>query len=243
MVARASPVRPRLDNPGWLARCMRSAARIVAVLLLSLVSAIVLQWIGLSAWWPEQGAQHSARMLDEELRYLNRDFRSSLFLARPPELAERAAAAVRRAGRAGHVERVGAWIEDAIYSLAGEDMEVVGSFRRALNSYLTTAGNTTQTFAARLVVLAFGTPAFALFGVVGLVEGLVRRDLRRWGGGRETSFLYHHGKKLLGPSILSCWVLYLILPVSVHPTLVLLPFAALFAFNVAVVTGTFKKYL
>jgi integrating conjugative element membrane protein (TIGR03747 family) len=79
--------------------------------------------------------------------------------------------------------------------------------------------------------------------VVALVDGLVQRDLRRWGGGRESAFIYHHVKKLLFPSLLLAWIVYLGLPFSLHPNFVILPFAGLFAFAVTVTAGTFKKYL
>ena len=39
------------------------------------------------------------------------------------------------------------------------------------------------------------------------------------------------------------WVIYLALPFSLHPSLVVLPFAALFSASVAVTASTFKKYL
>jgi hypothetical protein len=38
-------------------------------------------------------------------------------------------------------------------------------------------------------------------------------------------------------------VVYLACPVSVHPSLVILPFAVLFAAALAVTVSTFKKYL
>ena len=38
-------------------------------------------------------------------------------------------------------------------------------------------------------------------------------------------------------------LLYLALPFSFHPTFIVLPFATLFALNVAVTASTFKKYL
>ena len=63
---------------------------------------------------------------------------------------------------------------------------------------------------------------------------LVQRDLRRWGGGRESSFLYHHAKRLVWPSIVMAWVVYLAMPISVHPNFVILPFAVLSAIAIAV---------
>jgi len=77
------------------------------------------------------------------------------------------------------------------------------------------------------------------FSLVALVDGLVQRDLRRWGGGRESSFVYHYAKKEALPLVVLTWVTYLALPL----TFVILPFASLFALTVAVTASTFKKYL
>jgi len=101
----------------------------------------------------------------------------------------------------------------------------------------------TQVFAVRLAILTLATPVFVLFTLVALVDGLVRRDLRRWGGGRESSFVYHYAKQSVLPLVALAWVVYLSLPFSVHPSLVVLPFAALFAVSVSIMAGTFKKYL
>jgi integrating conjugative element membrane protein (TIGR03747 family) len=51
---------------------------------------------------------------------------------------------------------------------------------------------------------------FGLFTLVALVDGLVQRDLRRWGGGRESSFVYHYAKTAAMPLIIMAWVLYLV---------------------------------
>jgi hypothetical protein len=39
------------------------------------------------------------------------------------------------------------------------------------------------------------------------------------------------------------WIVYLAIPVNVHPNLVVLPFAVLFAVSLMVMSSTFKKYL
>ncbi len=50
---------------------------------------------------------------------------------------------------------------------------------------------------------------------VGLVDGLVRRDIRRFGAGRESGFIYHRARAGLIPLAVLPWVAYLALPVSV----------------------------
>ena len=101
----------------------------------------------------------------------------------------------------------------------------------------------TQVFSLRLAILTLAMPVFVLFSLVALVDGLVQRDLRRWGGGRESSFVYHYAKKAALPLVVITWVVYLALPFSLHPTFIVLPFATVFALTVAVKASTFKKYL
>jgi integrating conjugative element membrane protein (TIGR03747 family) len=57
----------------------------------------------------------------------------------------------------------------------------------------------TQVFSVRLAVLALAMPVFVTFGLVSIVDGLAKRDLRRWGGGRESSFIYHWAKRTALP--------------------------------------------
>ncbi len=76
-------------------------------------------------------------------------------------------------------------------------------------------------------------------GGVGLIDGLVRHDLRRWGGGRESSFVYRYAKKAAFPMVIVAWLLYLALPFSLYRSWVILPFAIGFGLTVAVTAGTF----
>ncbi len=45
----------------------------------------------------------------------------------------------------------------------------------------------------------------------------MRRDLRKFGAGRESSFVYHRAKRTLLPLMVSPWVIYLSLPLTVNP--------------------------
>jgi integrating conjugative element membrane protein (TIGR03747 family) len=98
-------------------------------------------------------------------------------------------------------------------------------------------------FLVRLLVLTLTLPLFLMTAFVGFVDGLVRRDVRRFGAGRESGFLYHRARATLMPLAVLPWVTYLALPVSVHPLLILLPSAALLGVAVDVASATFKKYL
>ncbi|MDE2452893.1 MAG: TIGR03747 family integrating conjugative element membrane protein, partial [Burkholderiales bacterium] len=110
-------------------------------------------------------------------------------------------------------------------------------------SYLIASAYTVLVFLVRLLVLILILPLFVMAAFVGLVDGLVRRDVRGFGAGRESGFVYHRARASLMPLAVLPWVTYLALPVSVHPLLILLPSAALLGVAVAISAATFKKYL
>ena len=242
MAVRA-PVIQREVRPGRVRRGLRITRQLGGALLLAWLCSIGLEWIGMTWWWPENGTAHAERMLQEELGYLNHNFKDSLVSTAPVRLVARTARAVRH--YAFVVTGYLRWVS-RLPPLSTPGTQWRGSVAAALGSiqpYLAVVPVVTQTFIVRLCVLALATPVFTLCGIVGLAEGLMRRDLRRWGGGRESSFIYHHGKQVLAPALLAAWMLYLAMPVSLPPSLILLPFALLFGVGVAVTASTFKKYL
>jgi integrating conjugative element membrane protein (TIGR03747 family) len=93
------------------------------------------------------------------------------------------------------------------------------------------------------MILVLTIPLFVLAVIVGATDGLVRRDLRRFGAGRESAFIYHRAKQLVVPLVVAPWVIYLAIPVSVHPALILIPCAFALGLAVLVTAATFKKYL
>ncbi len=218
--------------------------RLVFWLFVALLFSILVEWIGMLFWWPEQGVAHSRTMLADELAYLSGDLRATLLVSDTAAFAQ------------GFAETVYHWLwqktglETAIAWLAAPVPAQASSWQAALQGayalvadYIVAAATITQVFSVRLAVLTLAMPAFALAILVGALDGLVLRDLRRWGGGRESSYLYHHAKRWIWPLFITAWVLYLSLPFSVHPAFSILPFAALIGLLVAITAASFKKYL
>ena len=237
------PRRPAAE-PGTLARALTGLAQCLKWLLLSLVFSILLEWIGMVFWWEEQGVQHSRQMLQSELSYLDGDFRRSLLTPDPVRFAS------DLARRAYHVLFELTHLVDLLEWVAPTPAAEETGLRRSLHrlyvviaDFVLAAMQITQVFSVRLAILTLATPVFGLFALVALVDGLVRRDLRRWGGGRESSFVYHYAKKAAIPLFIISWVLYLSLPITMHPSWVILPFAIGFGLAVTVTASTFKKYL
>ncbi len=222
--------------------------QIVIFFILTLFFSILIEWTGMATgYWDEPGVKHSEKMLAQELSYLNDDFKRSAIIDKPVEFAQHFADSFYR------VTFVSTGIKSFVIWLATPPAATRSRMTRLRNqlygyyligeSYILASIVVIQIFAVRLAVLILAFPAFILLAMLGLVDGLVQRDIRRWSGGRESSFVYHWAKKILYPCLILPWIIYLAMPVSVHPNLIVLPFAVLFALAVTVMSSTFKKYL
>jgi integrating conjugative element membrane protein (TIGR03747 family) len=236
--------RRRVVQEGLISKSLTSTAKVIQWLLFSLVFSIIIEWAGMVLWWPDEGLEHSRTMLTREISYLDNDFRRSVITSDPARFAK------RFADNTYHylfeVTRFVAfirWISPPPVKNEQGLRPTLYKIYHPIAEFVIAMMQVTQVFSVRLAILTLAMPVFLLFSLVALVDGLVQRDLRRWGGGRESSFVYHYAKKAALPLVVLAWVIYLALPFSLHPTFVVLPFAALFALTVAVTASTFKKYL
>lgn len=76
------------------------------------------------------------------------------------------------------------------------------------------------TFVVRLAILILATPLFLLAALTGFVDGLMRRDLRKFGAGRESSFVYHRAKRAVIPLLVVPWIIYRSLPFTINPMVI-----------------------
>jgi len=246
-VSRPQPVsdpRRATVQQGALVVALRGVAAAVRWLLISLVFSIVMEWLGMVFWWPNEGLDHSRNMLTAEIRYLDADFRQSLITSDPARFAD------KFAGKTydylfevtGLVGLIG-WITPPPNTNEQGLRPTLHRIYQPMARFVLAAIQIVQVFSVRLAILILAMPVFVLFSVLALVDGLVQRDLRRWGGGRESSFVYHYAKQAALPLVVTAWVFYLAVPFSLHPTYIVLPFATLLGMSVAVTASTFKKYL
>ena len=195
-------------------------------------------------WWPEAGVEHSRAMLQAELEYLAQDVRESLLSNDPARFAASSAEQARYVLlELTGIKRLSMWVSRPVGQRTSGARSTMRRLGQAIAPYGQAILTIAQVFAVRLAILILALPTFALFSLVGLVDGLVRRDLRRWGGGRESSYLYHYAKNSVWRFVVIACILYLALPFSLHPSYILLPFAMLFAISIGITASTFKKYL
>ena len=246
-MTRRAPNRREFDpaerRQGLLARTAARITRALRWLVLSLLISTAIECLGIALWWPEAGPVHSRAMLQIELGYLQQDFSNSLITDSPARFAESFAKSARSLLELIGIRRLSSGTWNGASQESSALRSLLRYLRQAISPYAEAARNIVQLFAVRLAVLILTLPTFVLFSVVGLIDGLVRRDLRRWGGGRESSYLYHYAKKSIWRFVLIAAITYLALPISLHPAFILLPFATLFAVSINVTASTFKKYL
>jgi integrating conjugative element membrane protein (TIGR03747 family) len=244
-MAEARGNRPRDEaERGVLGSLLAFVAKAVQWLLLALVCAVVLEWVGMTWWWRADGVQHSRRMLELERANLGTEIPQHHFSKEPVRFA------LEVGHRFSHVvftltklNDVVDWATTPPPSDEARPKKAIRGLAFGISRYLIAAEQTLQVFGIRLAILVLATPVFGLCGVVAIVDGLVRRDLRRWSGGRESGFIYHWAKRVALPLAVAVWLIYLAVPVSVHPSLIILPFATLLSLAITVAVGTFKKYL
>ncbi|MEZ5483197.1 MAG: TIGR03747 family integrating conjugative element membrane protein [Porticoccaceae bacterium] len=242
----AEPTDPRrtVARPGIFSRVLTGIAQCLKWLFISLLFSILVEWVGMVFWWEEQGLDHSRQMLVNELQFLGADFNRSLLTAHPMQFARDLSDRFYQAAfEWTRIVDLIQWVTPVPSAEESGIRPVLHRVYQPASEFVLSAMQITQVFAVRLAVLTLATPVFGLFTLVALVDGLVQRDLRRWGGGRESSFVYHYAKKAAIPLIIMAWVLYLALPFSLHPSWIILPFALAFAFAVTITASTFKKYL
>ncbi|MCW9619278.1 DUF4400 domain-containing protein [Klebsiella michiganensis] len=86
-------------------------------------------------------------------------------------------------------------------------------------------------------------PLLCLCALTGLTEGLVQRDLRRFGSGLESVFLHRYVIRSGSSVATTLWVCYLARPLFLPAMLILLPTGLWFGITVWMAAGSFKRWL
>lgn len=225
--------RAEKKRSGLIGTLLKLPFTLIALVVVSIFCSILIEWIGIYFdWFSQTGSDHAYQTMVSEMGYLDSQFTRSLLVSAPVEFANRIVDTCYqwlfvKSGIAG-------WAE------SGSGSE---GWIGVIKTYLQAGMYVTLMTLTRCVILILTSPLFILAALVGFTDGLVSRDLRRFGAGRESAFIYHHAKRMVTPIFLTGWLIYLSLPFSIHPNLFLLPCALLFGLMIAIATSSFKKYI
>ena len=232
-MATSREAHPAEKRPTWFGWAIGLPFRIIAVVVISILTSIVIEWIGIyGGWWAQPGAAHAQGVLTHELSWIDTQFTRSLIFSQPVEMARAVITTVYDVVFVA--TGIASWFD--AHSSSGGVSQTIATYGQA-------GIDVSLVVLVRVFILTLTVPLFVMAAVVGIVDGLVRRDLRKFGAGRESAFIYHHAKRLTGPVFILGWLIYLSVPFSVNPNTFLVPCAALFGLLISVTTGSFKKYL
>jgi integrating conjugative element membrane protein (TIGR03747 family) len=232
----------QIQRPGLIISAISLVLRIIGLLMASLLFSILIEFAGLLLFWGDQGWQHSQAMLTNELGWLSEHFKSSLLIQQPGQMIVQVLDLLNqrllvKTGFADFAQQA------RVSSNSNGFWGWINSLYVSIEDFVLAAVYVSFTFVVRLTILVLATPLFLLAALTGFVDGLMRRDLRKFGAGRESSFVYHRAKRAVIPLLIVPWVIYLSLPFSLNPIAILLPCAVVLGATVAITATTFKKYL
>ncbi|GKT19530.1 TIGR03747 family integrating conjugative element membrane protein [Acidovorax sp. SUPP2522] len=256
------PVRPRTRGPVELV--LEIGIGLTFVALFSWFVGILIEIGGMYLLWKDEGEVHARTLVEQDLGYIAAAPRSLLV----PDTVAFSRQIVRWVQIP--YERLGVlrWYarfngpqaapeptpSHATAAVGGNPREgsplskgvgqVSRSMGKLLSQWALVSMYVAQDVLLRMSVALFALPAFVLACLVGAVDGLVRRDLRRWGGGRESSFVYHHAKRYTAWSLTGGFGLYLTWPFGgFNPAYMVLVFTVLVAATLSTTVAAFKKYV
>lgn len=255
MNARSSaPPKPRTRGPVDLA--FSSVFGLVGVTLSAWLIGCLIEIGGSYTLWKGQGIRHAQAIVQQDMQYIAAAPRSLLVrdtVAFSTQLANWVRWPYERLGvlrwyqqmrtvkpqNPRNAQPAAVKVGPQLQGLhnASRDLLLV------LSEWLVVSMFVAQDVVLRLAIAAFAMPAFALACLLGVIDGLVRRDIRRWTGGRESSFVYHHAKRYTGWALTGGFGLYLSWPFGgFNPAYMVMVFTVLVAASLSTTVASFKKY-
>ena len=210
------PDKPVIHERGAVTRTLGMATALLAAMLLAVGVSVLVECLGIALqWWPKN---HAMTLLIKERTYIEAIDLYPLTALTPLALSESASA-----------ECDGLW--RSVFSTSG------------MTSYVAGAINTVKLVLLRLSICLFVLPGFVLVALVAFYDGLVARDIRKYTGGHESSYVFHKAKRWIVPSLLLTIAIYLMLPFSLRPVVIFAPSMLLTGLMIYVATSRFKKFL
>ena len=215
-------------RPGLLGWLTLLPGVLVGFCLGAWMLAIALEWLDDAFFWRNTCASHSEQVLQTTWQWWRDSTGAPVWLVEDLALIS---------GKLQH------GIAALVHSLNGQSgLFWTEAVTTVIHCALLSAGNVTLTFMLRLAILLQALPLFALTITIGLIDGLVRRDLRRFGAGHESGFVYHHARRMISSSLIATGLVWLAVPIFLGPEYILVSGAIAIGLVISVTLGAFKKY-
>lgn len=216
-------------RPGLLGWIALLPGVLVGFCLGAWMLAIALEWLGEAFLWRNTCASHSEQVLQAIWQWWRGSAGTPTWLVEDLTLVS------------GKLQQGSAALVASLNRQSG--LFWTEAVTTVIHCALLSADNVTLTFLLRLAILLQALPLFALIIVVGLIDGLVRRDLRRFGAGHESGFVYHHARRMISSSLAATGLVWLAVRIFLVPEYLFIPAAAGIGLAVSMTGGSFKKYV
>lgn len=214
-------IEPKRDKPvvherGALTKFLGLVAALVSAMLIAVGVSVLIECLGIFLrWWP---ANHAQMLLITERAYIEAIDQYPMTALSPRAVSDSAAQ-----------EFDGLW--RALFPVTG------------LGPYVVAGINAVKLILLRLSICLFVLPGFVLIALVAFYDGLVSRDIRKYTGGHESSYVFHKAKRWIVPSLVLTISVYLMLPFSLPPVVIFAPSMALTGSMIYIAASRFKKFL
>ena len=223
------------ENPGPFWRIFK----IMFWFLMCVLFGIALEWFIMTSYYPEQGAYRSLRLLESELSYLSdtslatTDYGnvvvSKLLVAQQGTYHFAAETLKIKAALTG-LSDIG-FIQHSFARMGWLDPHV----------YAVSMLNMINVITLKLVVIVLCLPVFLIVMIWATNAGLSQRAIRKYQVRNETSWIYHHAKRIKVWSIVLPAIVYLTWPNELSPVIVFGPCAFAYGVSWFVMASKFKK--
>jgi integrating conjugative element membrane protein (TIGR03747 family) len=214
----------------WLLNAsIGNAWRFVGWSALAVLVSIVVEWVGMVFFWD---LDHSEKVLLTEIDYLGQFNRNLITGIYPKDLA----------GQLLHHCRE-FLMSSRLIPLTERLLDSTWEVLRVIAYGLQAAINVAFLFCVRLAICISAITGFIIATILGLLDGLTEREIRKDCGGNESALVYHHAKRFVGPSMFLAFGIYLTFPVSIHPLVIFLPAFFLTGMMFYIAASRFKKFL
>ncbi len=95
----------------------------------------------------------------------------------------------------------------------------------------------------RFLIFILALPLFILVLLIFIIDGLVKRDIRKFQGARESALVFHRLKGFTGFCFFAPFFIYLSIPIAINPLFIFIPQMLLWGSTMALSLTYFKKYL
>ncbi|EKK3315598.1 TIGR03747 family integrating conjugative element membrane protein [Salmonella enterica] len=218
-----------VHRPGILGWIALLPGVLVGFCLGAWMLAIALEWLGDAFFWRNICASHSEQVLQATWQWWKSYAGAPMWLVENLTIIS---------------DTLQQGIAALVHSFKGQSgLFWTEAVTTVIHCALLSAGNVTLTFLLRLAILLQALPLFVLTITISLVDGLVRRDLRRFGAGHESGFVYHHARRMIGSSFAATGLMWLAVPFFIEPEFVLAPGSVVIGLTSPLAFSAFKKYI